>query len=217
MLSAELKAIADEYYTSLSRSPEAQQKPQFCLCVIGLVGAGKSTVLRKIANHLPIIRVSGDEVRKMIYEKGLPEVSAEILAEMNAITVSRLVGEGYRFAYDNDFAHPDIRSIMLAERQKSSVPVFWIRVSPPEQFILNKLRAHPQPTHLFKSTDEAITRYYQRKELHTAQAAELARLPYLYTFDTSAPDLDEQVAAAVRIITERTGHPYHMFESQIQG
>ncbi|MGH7238013.1 MAG: hypothetical protein ACREGF_05765 [Candidatus Saccharimonadales bacterium] len=45
--------------------------------------------------------------------------------------------------------------------------------------------------------------YYKRKALHEREAAALRALPYIYTFDTSLPNLTEQVDEAATKIEKR--------------
>ena len=194
--------LADEYYASLEKPADAKQPPQFCLCVIGLVGAGKSTVLRKLCREIPMVRQSGDEIRALVYKKGLPKYESLTIADIGGRTSLCLKQEGYRVAHDNDFANPFIRAEMQERNRRLGIPEIWIRVDAPEDFIVNKLRRFDH-TYLFKDADEAVANYYARKQLHTQEAEALARLPYIYIFDTSRADLDEQAAAAAQKIRKQ--------------
>lgn len=201
MTETEQDSIAKEYYELIDKPAAARQKPQFALCIIGLVGAGKSTVLKKLSQLIPLVSESGDEVRKLIYDKGLPPIDSESLACIGARVIGRLFREGYRVAYDNDFANPLIRKDMLEYNQRQGLPVIWIRVAPPEEFIINKLTNYKH-TYLFKDADDALDTYFKRKQLHATESDALALLPYVYTFDTSAPNLDHQVHEAATLIQE---------------
>lgn len=70
-----LQAIADEYYELLEKPVAANQKPLFAIYMIGLVGAGKSMVRRKPCRRIPMICPSGEEVRKLLFEKRLSSIS----------------------------------------------------------------------------------------------------------------------------------------------
>lgn len=202
MESKTLDQLADKYYEHVAKPARAKQPPQFSLAIIGVVGAGKSTVLGKICELLPMVRVSGDELREYIHAEGLAEPPGEIIAATNQKVVQRLRAQGYRVAYDNDFANPAIRSDMLEDNRKAGVPVLWIRVLTPEAFILNKLRSH-EPSYLFKNADEAVACYYTRKALHESEADALNAIPFVYTFDASAVNLDEQIVSGVQKIQNR--------------
>ena len=202
MTEAEQIAIAQEYYDSIDKPQAARQKPQFSLCLIGLVGSGKSTVLKKLCQLIPMARESGDEVRKLIHDKGLPPTDSHTLADIGERVVYRLHTEGYRVAYDNDFGNPLIRKDMEEYNRASGIPIIWIRVAPPEHFIKDKLTAY-EHTYLFRDADDALATYHKRKALHESDAAAIASLPYVYTFDTSAPNLDQQILEAASLIQTR--------------
>src|SRR5262245_50203908 len=46
--------------------PKESPINQFFLCPIGLVGAGKTTVLTPLAKELSLVSISGDEIRKLL-------------------------------------------------------------------------------------------------------------------------------------------------------
>jgi predicted kinase len=194
---AVIQAVADEYYDSLEFPEGAKNPPQFCICVIGLTGAGKTTVLKKIIQHLPAVRVSGDEMRRLLIKKGLP---TDELAHIGQIVSVRIKREGYNVAHDADFARPLVREL-LREANRGIVHELWVRIAPPESFILDKLKHYPH-SWLFADADAAIKNYHQRKELHRS-LPELETLPYLYTFDTSRPDLDQQVTEFVALARQK--------------
>jgi predicted kinase len=195
----EQEKIASEYYESLDKPEAAKEGPEFALCIIGLVGAGKSTVLNKLLKLVPMARQSGDEIRKLLYEKGLPEADSATIAGINERVVGLFVDNGYRVAYDNDFGNPAIRAKMETWNRRRNIPIVWIRINTPEDFILKKLRSFGR-TYLFSDGEEAVVKYFERKALHAEQASEFAKLPFVYTFDTSRGDLDAQVAeAAIKI------------------
>lgn len=198
---AERQRIADQYYELLDKPDVTTQEPRFALCIIGLVGAGKSTVLGRICERLPMTRPSGDEVRKLIFDEGLPSADSVTIAAIGELTVERLLKKGYRVAYDNDFANPEIRQRMEEFNKARDIPIVWIRVTASEDFILSKLRNY-QHTYLFRDADDAVDTYHRRKALHEKEAVALDAIPYAYTFNTSKPDLDRQVNEAVLAITE---------------
>ncbi|HTE57242.1 MAG TPA: hypothetical protein VK694_00705 [Verrucomicrobiae bacterium] len=68
----QVKELAMEFYDQLDKLEAAKSKPQFCICPVGLIETGKTTVLKKICAQLPAIRVSADEVRGLLRTKGLP-------------------------------------------------------------------------------------------------------------------------------------------------
>jgi predicted kinase len=194
----QIEQLAAEFYNKLDKPSAMKAKPQFCICPIGLVGSGKTTVLKKIVEQLPAIRVSADEVREMLGTKGLPFDDAMYIADA---LCTRLKQEGYNLAHDGDFASPASRQ--LHAQANSTVPgirELWIRIQAPDDVVLKNIRARG-PGKLFQSTDQLVELYERRKALHAAP--ELNEIPYLYIFDTSRPDLDDQVNEFVRRAKEQ--------------
>jgi predicted kinase len=199
MLNEQLLEIAEEHYVNLVKPETAKQPPHFALCMIGLIGAGKSTVLRKLVKRIPMVIHSGDDIRRLTHQKGLPPLPSEDVAVIGSHVIGKLVSQGYRVAYDNDFANTAIREKMMEFNRVRNIPIKWIRFAPPEEFILNNLQKREHAP-LFESKQVAIDRYYERKAYHQSVAAELDALPYVYIFDPSRPDIDRQVEEAVTLI-----------------
>ena len=188
--------IVEEYKKSIV-IPDEKPKHQFFLCTVGLVGAGKTTVIKPLASRLSLIRISGDEIRKILKSKGLGYDKVWNIGDTIGIEFAR---QGYSLANDTDGATPKTREALEKLANELGTKVFYIHINPPEEFILNKLRNFKH-TWLFKDGDQAIENYYQRKHLH-----ENLNLPYLFTFDTSANDLEEQINKAAVLIKSESGN-----------
>lgn len=176
--------------------PTVKPRPQMILCPVGLVGAGKTTVVKPLSEQLSLLRVSTDEIRKILKENGFNYLRTKELA-------LRLIGkyaqQGYSIAIDADCAGHETRSKATALAERLPATLIWIHINPPESFILAKLRAFKH-TWLFKDGEEAIQNYQARKPLH-----EDLNVPFAWTFDTSAADLPEQIEAAITHIKKVTG------------
>ncbi len=182
-----------EYDASLV-IPTQPHRKQFVLCPVGLVGAGKTTVVRPLAERLSLVRISGDELRKVFKEHGL---TYEGLVRVGRELSEKHLAQGYSIALDSDAMSPRSRTIIeMAQNTYGAVPI-WIHINPPEEFILNKLRSYKH-TWLFKDADDAIANYMRRKPLHE----HLEGIPFLYTFDTSRSDLPAQIDEAVALIED---------------
>lgn len=174
-----------------------KQKPlhQFFLCPVGLIGAGKTTVLKPLAEKLSLIRISGDEIRKLLHDRGF---GYDQTWEIGSTLVKKFAHEGYSIANDTDGATPKTREALEELVRKLNAKVVYIHINPPEEFILNKLRNFKH-TWLYRDGEQAIKNYYERKSLH-----ENLHLPYTFTFDTSADNLEEQINKAVDIIKTKS-------------
>lgn len=189
------QAIADEYFHQLPLTEAARQKPQFCLCMVGLPGSGKTTVLRLLMQQIPMISQAGDDIKVLLRARNLPD---EYAPEIGGIVSEMLKNAGYNVAHDNDFGSSEVRDLHAARNAKRDITEVWVRISPPEQYILQGLEKR-RPAY-FKDGAEQLATYYQRKELHQSEARALDTLPYVYIFDPSKPNLDEQISqAAARI------------------
>jgi predicted kinase len=183
--------VTDEYWRSLD-IPVEQPKKKLILCPIGLVGSGKSTVIKPLSIQLHLVRVSGDEVRKLLKERGFNWTrTIEIVFSI----IERLLERGYSVAIDSDCAGKNVTSTLEDEAGKYGYKVLYIHINPPEAFIINKLKNFKH-SWLFKDSDDALRSYVRRKPLH-----DNLQLPYVYTFDPSRSDIGEQITAAVKSIT----------------
>ena len=172
--------------------PREKPARQFFLCPIGLVGAGKTTVMKPLCEQLGLLRISNDEFRKLLKEEGYGWDQASAIAMDIATEYARA---GYSIGVDADCADRAKRERIEGLASELHIPVLYIHINPPEQFIVDKLMSHEQPTWLFESGEQAVENYQRRKSLH-----EGLLLPYIYTFDTSRVDLGEQIAKGVEKI-----------------
>lgn len=178
-------------YTAQLIIPDQIPERQFFLCPIGLVGAGKTTVIKPLAEHFHLVRISTDEIRKLLQEQGYNHVKT---AELAYSIISDFAKKGYGVAVDADCAGNNVAGSIRQAAKAIGAKIAWIHINSPEDFILQKLRNFKH-TWLFKNADEAIASYYCRKPLH-----EHLDFPFLYTFNTSHSDLPRQLEDAIGII-----------------
>jgi len=173
-----------EIYRPQIKVPTNKPRTQFFLCPVGLVGSGKTTVLKSLSEKLSLVRISGDEVRKILKECGY---DYELTWEIGQKLVAEFVEQGYSIAHDTDCATPRTQEYLKKLAQEKGVKIIWIHTNPPEEFIINKLKNFKH-TWLFENADQAIENYMSRKALHQHLNIEFA-----YTFDTSKDNLNEQI------------------------
>ncbi len=171
--------------------PSERPKRQFFLCPVGLVGAGKSTVMKPLADRLHLVRISTDEIRKLLKEQGYNHVRT---AEIAYGIIRDFAQKGYSIAIDADCAGSSVADTIKQAAKAIGAEVLWIHINPPEDFIINKLKNFNH-TWLFKDAQDALASYYRRKPLH-----EKLDFPFIYTFDTSRTDIPQQLNDAVRAI-----------------
>ena len=125
------------------------------------------------------------------------DIDISILSKKYLETVRKLQEMNFAISGKIVLASAILLKIKTQRLIEEDMVKFESLINPPEEFILNKLRNH-KPTWLFKNADEAIKNYEARKPLHQNLDFDFA-----YTFDTSKPDLDEQIEEATKIINSR--------------
>jgi shikimate kinase len=173
--------------------PARKPSKQYLLCPIGLVGAGKTTVVKPLAEKLSLVRISGDEIRRLFKGSGY---GYEKVYDLAFELIRQFLSEGYSVCIDSDCAGK-IEQIEKEVLSKSLL-LIWIHINPPESFIINKL-SNLTPNWL-GTAEEMVTNYYERKPLHEDIA-----LDYTVVFDTSLSDIQEQIESSVSVIEKKVG------------
>lgn len=184
-------------YESSLEIPTEKPKNQFLLCPVGLVGSGKTTVIKPLCARLSLLRLSTDEVRKIIYNLSAT-VTLEEFSKIMTTLFKKYLSQGYSIAIDADCASAITQNLIQERQRDYNLKVVWIHVAPGEDFIINKLRNYSlthNETWLFKNADEAVKNYMARKDLHKNLT-----MPFVYTFDTSLATLGNQIDEAVDVI-----------------
>jgi len=181
--------FADKYECELI-IPSKKPGNQFILCPVGLVGAGKTTVVKLLSEKLPLVRISGDEIRKLLKEN---RFGYEKVQDIATVVAEKYLNQGYSICSDNDCVTEKTQKILGGLRDKYNLRLVWIHINPPEKFIINNLK-NRKPNWL-GTAEQMIENYYARKPLH-----EYLDFPFVYTFDPSKPNLPEQIEQATQAI-----------------
>ncbi len=168
----------------------------FILCPVGRVASGKTTVVRPLAKEFNLVRISSDEVR-LILRKEKYQYTQEDMLHVVFLLVKKYLGKGYGIAIDANCSTKKVELGKLGEVYK--VPLVWIHVNTPEEFILEKLRIfNYDPDGLFKTAEEGIRVYMENKQFPLDLT-----MPFVYTFDTSKENLLIQISEAIEIIKHK--------------
>ena len=173
--------------------PKDKPKHPFILCLVGLVGSGKTTVVKPLSEKLSLVRISGDEIRKLLKDHGH---GYELTQDISTIVVRKYLGQGYSICSDSDCVTEKTQKILNVLKEEFSLKLVWIHISPPEEFILNKLSTYQGG---WFGNDALIKNYHERKPLHKN-----LNFPFVYTFDTSKENLSIQIEEAGEIIRKFT-------------
>ncbi len=182
--------IRNEYQATLA-IPSVKRRPQIFLCPVGLIGAGKTTVMKPLSECLGAVRISTDEIRKRLKERGFNYVATRDIA---VAAVMKYLEAGYSVTFDADCAGEAAGRTVKEAEKRFGVKTVWLHINPPEKFILNKLMSFKH-TWLFRDGAHAVENYMQRKPLH-----EKLNMPFFYTFDTSKENLPQQIDEAIERI-----------------
>lgn len=187
---AEFASLQQQYEAQLSK-PKKKPRQPYLVCPVGIVGAGKTTVMRPLAEKMALVRVSSDDIRKLLKDNGH---SYEPVHDITYAIVTKLLTEGFAVALDADCLSRVENIEKLATEY--TIPVMWLHVKPPEDYILHKLR-NLEPNWLGTPL-EMVANYYQQKPLHQQEF----KLDFAYTFDPSQEDIAQQISNAARVIQQ---------------
>ena len=192
----EEKKILAEFEKNLD-IPNKKPEKKIILCPVGLVGAGKTTVLKPLSKKLGLIRISGDELRMILKKYGYNFIKTE---ELSKKIIFKYLKKDYSIAADFDcISHKKVFSDIAKEY---NAKIFWIHINPPEAFIIKKLKnihnlKHDHPK-LFKNAEVGLSDYFRRKPLHAK-----INFPFIYVFNTSKNNLKEQIEEAYQKIKNK--------------
>jgi len=197
----EIKKIK-EIFLSQIILPQRKPYKQFLLCPVGLIGSGKSTVVIPLSNKLGLVRISHDEIRKLIKERGFNKGTLEYShsREIALEAIFKFLDEGYSVAIDANCGSMETFENIKKIEQKYALKALWIHINPPEVFVVNKLKNFKH-SWLFIDGEEAVKSYYKYKLIYGDFTS--LGISFLYTFDTSKPNLDKQIEEARQIILNK--------------
>lgn len=195
-------ALLERYLHEL-QFPSKNPAAQILVCPVGLIGAGKTTVMKPLSEKLSLVRISTDRVRILLREASLDEALVE---KEGFILLKNLLKDGYSVGIDADCSAHKMQLEKVAKEM--NVAIIWIHINPPRGFILEKLSnlealSHDHPKVFANSTDavEAFHNHIPVREQNFATT----HFPFVYEFDTSKKEeLPRQIEEAATIIQNLT-------------
>jgi len=188
----DLEMVTNEYDATLV-VPEVKPERQFLLCAVGLIGAGKTTIMTELANKLNLVRINGDDIRKVLYDHKLPYKGSH---DSSRILTEKYIRLGHSVALDRDAATPNSYKMITEVAESINLPVIWVHITAPEPVILERLSR--RQSWLFPTPDVALENYTARKSLH-----QNLPMKFDYVFNTSKDNVHEQIIEAVNIILKK--------------
>lgn len=165
--------------------------------MVGLTGAGKSTVSKKLSEMLGYFVLSGDHIRRFLNEEGFEGMNPE--PELQG----HIGGETSRYLLENKISHIiDVDLINVYEKVRTrseSHGATWvmIHVTCPEEIIFKRLKERAEELKKENTTElsrAGVDEYLKRKEVHQNTLPSVTRH---YTVDTST-NLSEQLEAIIQ-------------------
>lgn len=187
----EMFSVIRDTYVSHIVIPKNKLKKQIILCPVGMVGAGKSTVTIPLAKKLDLLRISTDEIRKLLKENSFNFDRAREIAGSIAIDYLQ---KGYSIAVDANCGSVETKRLIEEVEKKYDILPIWFLVDPPVEFIKNKLKNFNH-TWLFRDGDDALRAFSRYEEKYMGKINNWAELSvdFIYTFDTSKENIADQI------------------------
>lgn len=178
-------------FRGLTQSIPAKSLPQYVIALVGLVGSGKTTVAQALTQQLAVVRLSNDEARDLLRQRGFNFLHVR---ELSYRVGYQLMSEGYNLVLDMDCASTKSQKVIAElQREFPRVTVYWVRVTAPEEVILKRLKERND--YDWKREGEGIeSTYHYRKTLHQ-------NLPMQFTAEIdTTKEVAEQVEQLVKKI-----------------
>jgi shikimate kinase len=186
-----LDEVAKEYEQTLV-IPDHTHSPQWMLLPVGMVGSGKTTVVKALAEHFGLVRISTDGLRERLKNRGY---SYEGARDISHDLTKKYLQLGHSVAIDantgSKFGIEHARKIREAFPQ---VRYVYIHSNPPESFILANLRNSDKPW-LYRDAQHAIDSFHVHKETYA-----VPDMPFVYTFDPARGDFTKQLSEGIAAI-----------------
>ncbi len=190
-----LEEIKHEFVRNLV-IPTVIPERQFFFCPVGLVGTGKSTVTKPVSNRFTLLRISSDELRKILLDNGFDYSPVK---DILGSVVQEYARKGYSIAFDMDCGNVVTKQLIDALSKELNVKTFWVHINPPEEFVFEKFKNFPlelswlAPGKPQVMIDNYLAQKEKRKQENTS-------FDFMYVFDTSKENIEEQVGECIEKI-----------------
>jgi shikimate kinase len=188
---SEIEEIRQAYLKTID-IPKEKRTPQIVVCPVGLVGSGKTTVMKALSKRLGLVRISTDDIRMMLKERGF---NYKKTGEIALGIIEPLLGQSHRLGLDMDCAG-SARPFIEKLEKESQIRVVWLHIDTPEPEILKNL-SERESRKLFKNSWDAVANYQRRKPLHAN-----LNMPFAYVFKSTRDRLDEQIKTVANLIEQ---------------
>ncbi len=198
LLDENIPSILQEYEKRIPLPERSSRKP-WILAVVGLVGSGKTTVVKFIADQMNMPRISTDMLRHVLAENGFNMVRTVDLAKVLA---QKYLEAGYSISLDGDAITPEHRELFAQAAKHFGIPLVLIHVNTPDETVLEQLRGNNEQQHsgLARDVEGSIEAHARRKPLHEKYLQEIT---FDAVFDISQPDFHQRLETFVATMHDR--------------
>ncbi len=188
----DIKDIQEKYLKEI-KIPDKKPAQQIFFCPVGLVGAGKTTVTKPISETLGLVRISSDELRKILKENGY---DYSFVKKIGFKIASEFAKNGFSVSFDMDCGNLITKNFVENLAKKLHAKIFFVHIDTPEDYIIERLK-RPEPLGLVNDPQIMIANYYNQKEIRLKQNTKFG---FFFTFDHSRPDINKQISDCIKKI-----------------
>ena len=198
LIDENIPSIFQEYEKKIPL-PERNNRKQWILAVVGLVGSGKTTVVKSVAERLGMARISTDMLRHILAENGFNMLRVVDLSKM---ITQKYLEAGYSVAIDGDSIAPEHRELFAKAAKFFGIPMQLIHMNTPEVATLERLNQNITEQHsgLVRIAEQSIEDHVRRKPLHEKHLSEIT---FDAEFDISKPNFDHDLEGFITALRER--------------
>ena len=184
----QVEAVQAVYKDSLVIPKEKPQR-QCIIAPVGLIGAGKTTVVKPVAEALGVVRVSTDEYRILLKENGH---GYETVKSFIRNTCKELLEAGHSIALDANCGGQTAFTFIQKAKELFGVKVYWLNIDTPETYAIEGLLKRASP--MVEDNEEWLRNRANQKERMEHLGYEF---DFFWRFDISQPDLSTEIEACI--------------------
>jgi predicted kinase len=186
----DIERVADEIEKEILEVPPKAEYP-FFLAPTGMIASGKSTIVKALAKEFNLVVIRNDSIRGALEKRGY---NLRRASEITAHFIIKFAKLGHGIAIDADVVRAKDRASLTELARALGIRIVSVKIDTPEEVIIQRLDASNEARE-YKG-EEAVKRYYERKELHEGDAFD-----YDVVLDGSA-DFSEETQGAIKKIKE---------------
>jgi len=196
----ELDALVKSFANTVL-TPKKKSKKLIITAPYGPSRVGKTTVMKYLAERLPLVHIEHDDIRLFLRQKGLDENEFLYKHQLLLRVSEFFLGKGYSVIPDANFA-TDNKHLQDAKElaKKYKAKVFLIRIVAPKQHVIKRIKDQKRSDKewVFPDADTAIEHFLRSSEQFDYESLAPKTLAVV---DSSKP-LDSQLEEAIGVLRD---------------